>query len=79
MKLSTTYKERYADFLERLRQARLDSGLSQAEVAELLGVSQSLVSRSESGDRRIDIIELQAFAEVYRKPLSFFLTNSYSF
>jgi transcriptional regulator with XRE-family HTH domain len=75
VKLSDVYKERYSAFLERFRQARIESGLSQEEVADKLGVSQSLVSRAESGDRRIDIIELQAFADIYRKPLSFFLVN----
>jgi transcriptional regulator with XRE-family HTH domain len=75
VKLSDGYKERYSAFLERFRQARTESGLSQEEVADRLGVSQSLISRAESGDRRIDIIELQAFAELYRKSLVFFLSN----
>jgi transcriptional regulator with XRE-family HTH domain len=76
VKLSDVYKEQYSAFLERFRQARIESGLSQEEVADRLGVSQSLVSRAESGDRRIDIIELQAFAEIYRKSLNFFLPHS---
>lgn len=73
MKYSEVYQTRYTHFLERLKQARLDAGLSQEEVAQRLGISQSIVSRSESGDRRVDVIELLAFADLYHKPLEFFI------
>jgi transcriptional regulator with XRE-family HTH domain len=73
VKLDETYEERYREFLERLRQARREAGISQEEVAERLGVSQSFISRSERGDRRVDIVELQAFAEIYQKSISFFV------
>ncbi|GAA5526769.1 hypothetical protein Hgul01_00549 [Herpetosiphon gulosus] len=72
MKFSEVYQTRYTHFLERLRQTRLDANLSQEEVAQKLGISQSIVSRSENGDRRVDVIELLTFAELYRKPLEFF-------
>jgi len=55
-----------------LKQARLDAGLTQAEVASLLSRPQSFVSKSESGERRIDFIELIYLARIYRKPLKFF-------
>ena len=60
--------------LSRLRQARLDAGLTQAQVAEKLGVRQTLVSKVELGERRIDPIELRRFAELYGRPLDWFLT-----
>jgi len=69
----TKYKEAYAFLLERLRQARLDAGLSQQEAATLLGTHQSYVSRCEQGARKLDIIELQIFADIYGKPLEYFL------
>jgi hypothetical protein len=34
---------------------------------------QSVVSKSESGERRIDVVELQEFARLYGKPLDFFV------
>ncbi len=73
MKLSETYAEHYQLFANRLRQARLEAGLSQEEVAHQLGVSQSFVSRSESGERRVDVVELQALAELYKRSLNYFL------
>lgn len=60
--------------LSRLRQARLDAGLTQAQVAEKLGVRQTLVSKVELGERRIDPVELRRFAELYGRPLDWFLT-----
>ena len=66
------YQRKYDEFLQRLRQARLDAGLTQQEVAARLGKSQSFVSRSENGQRRVDVVELQAFAEIYGKWLGDF-------
>lgn len=55
----------YKRFLERLKAARIAAGLTQSEVAKKLGRPQSFVSKSESGERRIDVIELEAFARLY--------------
>ena len=51
---------------------QLDAGLTQAEVAKLLSRPQSFVSKSESGERRVDFVELLHLAKIYRKPVSFF-------
>jgi transcriptional regulator with XRE-family HTH domain len=58
--------------LNRLRQAREEARLTQAEVARLLSRPQSFVSKSESGERRVDFVELQHFAKIYKKPVAFF-------
>lgn len=42
-----------------LRQARLDSHLTQAQLAEKIGQTQSYVSKYESGEQRLDLIELE--------------------
>ena len=42
-----------------LRQIRVDAGVTQAELAGRLGVPQSVVSKYESGERRLDILELR--------------------
>jgi transcriptional regulator with XRE-family HTH domain len=46
-------------FLSLLRQARLDAGLRQADLARKLGEPQSFVSKYESGERRLDLLELR--------------------
>ena len=64
----------YQRMLARLKQARLDAGLTQVQVAERLGIRQTVVSKMELGERRIDPVELSRFAEIYGKPLDFFLS-----
>lgn len=43
-----------------LRQIRLDAGLTQRQLAESLGQSQSYVSKYETGEQRLDLMELEA-------------------
>jgi hypothetical protein len=47
--------------------------LTQVQVALALGKPQSFVSKCENGERRVDILELADFAQLYRKPLDFFI------
>ena len=65
----SVYSDNYKKLIERLKQARLDAGLSQQVVASKLGKPQSYVSKVESGERRVDIIEVKEFAKLYKKKL----------
>jgi transcriptional regulator with XRE-family HTH domain len=67
------YRRRYRLFLERLKQARVEAGLTQCDVARHLRRPQSFVSKAESGERRLDLIEVDELARLYRKPIDFFL------
>lgn len=67
---------RYRQLLQRLRAARLEVRLTQAQVAAALGRPQSFVSKCESGERRVDAVELERFAKLYEKPLAYFLPES---
>jgi len=64
--------------LERLRAARVEAGLTQAAVAQRLSKPQSYVSKSESGERRLDVLELAEYARLYRKGLAYFVSGSAS-
>jgi transcriptional regulator with XRE-family HTH domain len=70
-----SHADEYRRMLERLREARLAVGLTQVQVAERLGKPQSFVSKVELGERRIDPVELRRLAELYGKPLAFFLDD----
>jgi len=61
--------------LAKLREVRLQAGLTQAQVARALGRPQSFVAKCELGERRIDPIDLQDFAQIYGRPLTFFLPS----
>ncbi len=62
-----------AGFVKKLKQARLEAGLSQTEVAKKLGCSQSWVSKIELGELRVEAIWLNRLAKLYGKSLSYFL------
>ena len=47
----------YLEFVARLRQARRARGLTQAQLATLLAKPQAYVSKVETCERRIDLIE----------------------
>lgn len=70
--MSNVHSRAYQDFLKRLKQARVEAKLTQIGVAKKLRKPQSFVSKIESGERRLDFIEVQRLAELYGKPLSFF-------
>ena len=72
---SSVHSARYQEFLKRLRAARKEAGLTQLEVAQQLEVHQSFVSKSESGERRVDVVELSDFAKLYQKELDYFVSN----
>ncbi|WP_437661310.1 helix-turn-helix domain-containing protein [Sorangium sp. So ce1182] len=55
---------------QRLREAREYLGLSQEDVAKALNLTRSAISLIESGQRRLDALELKRFAEVYQRPVS---------
>ena len=50
----------------RLREAREYRGFSQEEVASHLGISRSAVSLLETGNRRLEALELRKLARLYQ-------------
>ena len=55
--------EGHEALLVLLRQIRLDAKLRQVDLAERLGQPQSFVSKYESGERRLDILELRSLCK----------------
>ena len=56
-----------------LRKLRNEAQLSQEEVARRLGKTQSFIGKCERGERRLDVIELQAFCHALGVPLAEFV------
>lgn len=60
----TSTEANYIIFLHFIRQARLDSEITQQELAKNLQKPQSFVSKYESGERKLDVIEFIEICKV---------------
>ena len=67
------HTKEYAYFVERLRKARQEARLTQVLVAKKLGRPQSHISNVESGQQRVDVIEMKRFAKMYGKDINYFV------
>jgi len=56
-----------------LRQVRDEAGLKQVDLARKLNQSQSFVSKYESGERRLDLLELRDICTAVGIPLTEFV------
>ena len=61
---SGVHDPRYQRLLDRLREARLSKGWSQEHLARLLNRRQQFVSKYESGERKLDVVE---FVDIARE------------
>lgn len=58
------FSSEYDTLRNLLREMRLEAGLRQIDLANGLGQHQSYVSKYESGERRLDLIELKQICKV---------------
>ena len=58
------HDQRYIEVISLMRQAREASGRTQGEIAQMLGRPQSYISKVETCERRIDVIELLQLCRV---------------
>lgn len=65
----------YDALLRLLVAAREEMGLSQREVSKMMDRSANFMSKCESGDRSIDVMELMELALIYKKPACHFLPS----
>jgi len=58
-----------------LRAARVTAGLTQAQLSERIGMPQSFVSKYESGERRLDVLELRTVCKALGISLGAFVNR----
>jgi len=69
----STSTEAYAVMVEALHELRLREGLTQGQLAEMIGKPQAFISNVERGARRIDVIEFCVLAKTLKvDPVSLF-------
>ncbi|WP_080618375.1 helix-turn-helix domain-containing protein [Leptospira santarosai] len=61
-------EEKRKSFFDRLRTARIEVNLTQAQVSAKLGKYQSYMSKVESGKKRLFIEDFIRLCELYNKP-----------
>jgi len=60
----TVFTPEYGVLLDVLKRTRRKAGVTQVELAEKLGESQSFVSKIERGARRLDVMELRLICQL---------------
>ena len=60
---------------DRLRIAREYVGLKQGDVARYLSIPRSALSHMETGQRKVEALELSRMARLYQRPLSWFTSE----
>ena len=66
----TIHTSEYQELIQKLISARKKAGLTQKGVADILGYSQSYISKIENAQIRIDPIQLKDFSEIYKIDLT---------
>ncbi|MBZ5609695.1 MAG: helix-turn-helix domain-containing protein [Acidobacteriia bacterium] len=65
----------YAVFLKVLKKAREDAGLTQTELAQKIGETQTFISKCERGERRVDVVELRTVCQAFGLSLKQFVAT----
>lgn len=69
------YSAQYGTFLGLLLRTRKAAGVTQRQLARKLRTTQSMISKAENGERRLDVIELFAWCGALGKPFSEFTSE----
>jgi len=67
------YSRMYKHMVGRLKSARRSVGYTQVEAGRKLGKDQTFVSKVESGQYRLDLIQLYYFAKLYKRDIKYFI------
>lgn len=62
-----------ATLATRLKEARINCGITQEAAADALGMPRTAIVQIEAGNRSVSTLELTGFARLYRRPISSFL------
>jgi transcriptional regulator with XRE-family HTH domain len=71
--IKSIYSDDYEFLIKKLKQARIETKLTQKKVADMLGKTQSYIAKVEAGQLRIDVIQLKQFSKIYKKSLEYFI------
>lgn len=67
------YSSEYKNIVKKIKEARYEASLTQADLAKKLIKPQSYISKIERNERRVDAAELKEIAKILKKDINFFL------
>ncbi|KML69188.1 helix-turn-helix domain-containing protein [Pectobacterium peruviense] len=62
--MASIYSNEYQSVIKILREARIEKGMTQENLANALGRPQSFVAKIENGERRLDVVEFVHIAHL---------------
>lgn len=74
--MKSQFSSKYSRLLKTLREVRRAANFTQVEVAKHFRRHASFISKIESGERRIDVVELAEFCRLYGVSLAAFLKQA---
>ncbi len=60
---------------KKIKKRRIELGISQGKLAELLGVTYQQVQRYENGTNRLNVEKIQLIADILSLPVSYFFES----
>lgn len=75
--MKSIYTDDYINIIAVLRAIRINKKITQAEMAKMLNVTQSFISKVENRERRLDVIELLSWIDALGVSASDVLPEKY--
>ncbi|MCI9422972.1 helix-turn-helix domain-containing protein [Lachnospiraceae bacterium WCA-9-b2] len=75
--MKSIYTDDYINIISVLRAIRINKNITQAEMANLLNVTQSFISKVENRERRLDVVELLSWIDALGVSVSDILPEKY--
>lgn len=75
--MKSIYSDEYISIITNLRNARVQKQITQEQLASMLGVNQSYVSKVENRERRLDVVEFLCWVDALNIPVTVVLPQKY--
>ncbi len=75
--MKSIYSDDYINIIANLRNARVQKNVTQEQLASMLGVNQSYVSKVENRERRLDVIEFLSWLDALDISINVVLPKKY--
>ena len=75
--MKSIYSDEYINIIANLRKIRVNKQITQDELADMLGVTQSFVSKVENRERRLDVVEFLCWIDALNVSVTSILPQKY--